>query len=322
MNFDDLDDLIRAANPGTRHRGDSLTPRAEAELAQLLQRRSARPRRRMLVVAAAVATIIALGGVAVIIATPGRATARTPALMHLTPTSLSVTEVVDQAAGRLAARPTIGTTGAGAITLHEWALNTVVGAHDRITSSSTIPSVHTLTFGTDGTVRLRIVAAKPFPGESSRGLPKTGTVLLSEDMKPGAYDDPYAGDIPTNPRLVGEWLARAIGMKNPTTGDYLQALGELMTARLVTNQQQMTLVKFLGTLPHLSVAGRAKDRLGRSAVVLTSAGHEPGVRKEYLLLSATTGRLIGAEAVYIGHDRTDIASPSVLCYFTWTQSLR
>lgn len=325
MNPDDSDwigDLIRAANPDAKRRDDPLSERAEAELAQLLQRYRQGLRRRVGIVLAALLVLAALGSAIDVWLPSSPASAKTPDPLHFAPTSLTVTEVVDSAVKKLTAQPDRADTAVGKIVTHSWALSTNIGAHDRITSSATIPSLHTLTFRDDGSAGLRIVAAAPFPGETTKGLPKKGTLLGSEEFKPGKYDGPYLGDVPTEPRQVSAWLATSYGTPNSTTGEYIQAITGLMESRLVTNSQESAVLRFIATLPHLSVAGRVTDRLGRPGIAIKTTDRRPGKYVDYLIISTTTGRITAAETIYTGHHRTDIASPSVISYAAWTQSRR
>ncbi|GAB3617559.1 hypothetical protein GCM10027416_21160 [Okibacterium endophyticum] len=244
------------------------------------------------------------------------AQAATPKPLHTTAVSKSAAEVAGELSQvRTNARDTVEATGT--LRLSEWSLHSYVNDKGEIESSDIVPQWRELTFGTDGTIRLRITAGEPFAGQNSATLPEPGTVLEDttyDDTNPFDLSDTYETEPPTDPTLVGDYLSMTLGTEDPATAEYFDAITGLLSNRFLTAEQEAALLGFIATLPDIEIDGSTTDRLGRSGVVLRAT---TGDYAHLLVLSPETGKFLAAETVYIGSSRADLSAPAVTSYTAW-----
>ena len=330
MARDDIATRLRAARPGLTHRGEPLSARALAELEQydLLARTSTRApatvtsargrrhRARLVLGSLAMTVVVVIAALTVW----GNVTPE-PA-MALTPAPLRIHAVAGTASSRLAAaaqkrRDDDGTPDGTTVRSHQWALESSVADDGTITSQASVPQRRTLTFGPDGDVTVMARAGAPFPGEVRDGLPAEGTLLSKDHYAAGHYDNPYNSPPPTGAGAVGPYFATALGVDDPTAGDYLRAVGDLLSSRPITAPQEAALLQFLARQPGLRLAGTTTDRLDRAGQVFIARDRRPGEYEDMLVVGPATGKILDLETVYIGHDRTDIPSPATTVYVAW-----
>ena len=65
----------------------------------------------------------------------------------------------------------------------------------------------------------------------------------------------------------------------------------------------------------LELAGTTTDRLGHEAYVFETPPSDVDLVDR--LLVSPSGHILATETVWVGHDRTDIPSPSVVSYYAW-----
>ncbi|GAA3665327.1 hypothetical protein [Microbacterium marinilacus] len=214
--------------------------------------------------------------------------------------------------------------GQRVVRFRQWALSTYIGEDGEIASSRIEPEWRETVFRDDGGIRSRALVAEPFDGDGSEGAAEPGTVIFDETLEPGAsairdffvYPDP-----PTDPAEVGGYLAGTMGAESePTLGQYFAETGGLLANRVISAEQEAALLAFLSEQPGLRVDGSTTDRLGRQGVVLRATDWRPGQYENILIVSPSDGAFLAAETIYIGHDRDDIASPSVVEYTAWERA--
>lgn len=328
---DDIEDAIRDAKPGASHRTDPVgaTGLRLLESIRTQQPQHARSGRQesahrqrgffgrtriALVTSTAAALLIVIAFTLTMLQPTAPAQAATPEPLRTTAASEGAREIAEELS-QVRAQAT--DTATRTIRLNEWSLHSYVNDKGEIESSDIEPQWRELTFHPDGTIRLRLVAGEPFAGQDTKALPEPGTVLEDttyDDTNPFELSDTYQNEPPTDPTLMGGYLARTLGVEKPTTAEYFNAITGLLSNRPVTSAQEATVLKFIATLPDIKVDGSTTDRLDRPGVVLRT---QDGDYAHLLVLSPKTGKFLAAETVYIGSSRTDIPSQSVTSYIAW-----
>lgn len=325
-----LSSLLRAADPGTVKRGDPLSERGLRELAayEAREEATARSLRRTLsssarrsvwwpVPLAAGGAFLVLLFVAVFAVTsvlrPVPAVAATPPLLELASVPQSAPELLKE----MESMRRTGQSSGSTIRVQSWALNTSIAEDGTVESSVVEPQWSETMFLPDGSVRYRLVTAEPFPGQDDDGLPEPGTVLVDEVFLPGDWDSPVEEEPPTQVGDVAEYLAALTGEDTLTAGQAIREISTIVSNTLLTPGQEAALIGYLSTLGGIQVSGSTTDRLGRTGIVFSTTDRDPGQFEDRLIISPSSGRILAAETLYIGSDRTDIASPAVIDYTAW-----
>lgn len=328
--MDELEHGLRAARPLSGSRNLPLTGRAKQELADLVLSTPQKPpgrdgtakpprrlrgvRRRLILVGSALAATALAAGITLGVLPDPPAFAATPALLAADHVDASPQKILKDAASATTLHDPPGTT----IRTQTWALNTVITADGSVVSSSVEPQRDEITFANDGSVHVRVTAAEPFPGQESDRLTAPGTVLSDETAAPGEYDNPYPVPVPTAPDLIAGYLSEAAGSERPLgAGESIQEVSSIISSNVLTGDQESAVLTHLSTLEGLETAGQVTDRLGRDGIALRATDRDPGQVEDLLIISPETGAIIATETLYIGHDRTDIATPSVIYYAAW-----
>lgn len=102
-----------------------------------------------------------------------------------------------------------------------------------------------------------------------------------------------------------------------TTAAAIQATNDLLFEQELSPTQQSALLGFFASRPDLRALGTVTDRAGRAGIAFAATDPDQPEYERYLLVSPDTGAVLATETVYVGQDRTDIASPSVVNYFVW-----
>lgn len=328
--MDELERRIRAARPASGHRSLPLTDRAKRELAELvLSFPGADPSRARVAAAArrrtakqqltrrlvGVTTAVALTSSVALSVLGSQAYAVTPTPLVTTEIKESVHDVL----GELEAVKQYHDSEAGStIRVQTWELNTEVDGQGNVTASSIEPQWSETTFADDGSVRLLITAADPFPGQATEGLAPAGTVIADETLAPGEYISTYDEPVPTDSAEVGPYLAQYAGVEPPLAASTaIREISALLSSVILTSEQETAVISYLRTLDDLTLAGTVTDRLGRDGVAFQTTDPETADYTSLLILSLQTGSIIAAETIYVGSGRTDIDSPTVVDYTAW-----
>lgn len=325
-----LEELICAADPGTVRRGDPLSERGLRELAKYQAKEAAlnqseiarartnsplRTHRRLEF--ASMGAVLALIIVATFSLTsvlhPATAIATTPPLLDLTPVNAKASDLLKTMENTCQAGPDRGNT----IRTQTWALVTYVGDGGMIESSEVEPRWSETTFNQDGSVHYLLMAADPFPGQNGEDLPEPDTILNEETFSSAEWGYPFHEEPPSNAAEVGDYLARFAGTDSLTVGQLFREITSILSEYAINSDQEAALIGYLATLEGIDVAGSTKDRLGREGIVFRPLGEALEPIEDYLVISPATGRILASETIYIGTERTDIESPSVLDYTIW-----
>lgn len=328
--MDEFERRIRDARPLSGHRHLPLTGRAKQELADLVlsspnvppaSRRlgpsPGHPRRfsrRLMLIASSLAAFAIAGGVTLNILPDTPASAATPPLLVTDHIDASAEEILDESAKLMLQRD----PPPNRIRMETWVLNTEIDANGTIISSSVEPRHEEITFVGDGNVHVVVTVAPPFPGQKTEHLATPGTVLSDETFAPGEFDTPYPEAVPTEPTEIADYLATVAGSEQPLgAGETIQEVSSILSSNVLSRDQESALLSYVSGLPDLEVAGRVTDRLGRDGIAIRATDRDPGHVEDLLIISPRAGSITAAETIYIGNDRTDIASPSVIHYVAW-----
>lgn len=244
---------------------------------------------------------------------PAPAIAATPPLLELA----SVSQTAPALLKEMESMRRNGQPPGSTIRAQNWALNTSIGEDGTIESSVVEPQWTETTFLPDGSVRYRLVTAEPFPGQNDVGLPEPGTVLVDEVFLPGDWDNPVEEEPPTDVRDVAAYLVGLTGEYTLTTGQTIREISAILSNTILSPEQEAAFIGYLSTLSGIQVSGSTTDRLGRTGIVLSATDRDPGQFEDRLIISPSNGQILAAETLYIGSDRTDIASPAVIDYTAW-----
>ncbi len=242
------------------------------------------------------------------------AVAATPPALEVTPITRSAPSMLhdlanavrDQEAG---AQPTIR--------FQQWAL--VFDGEAGQPPQQVSPEIFEVRPAPDGGVTIEVRAADTTDATGQRvENPQTpaGTLLWSLQTPPDDLVRMFADDPPVDSDEVSDYFMNAGLVAAGSSGEYFQAIKELLRERSLTSTQTAALVEFLATLPDISVTGETLDRLGRAGVVFTADTPFLPDHRDQLVLSPEHG-FLAFEWTYIGTQRTDLHSPAVLEYTVW-----
>ncbi|MDN5558686.1 MAG: hypothetical protein L0G23_04525 [Ruaniaceae bacterium] len=112
-----------------------------------------------------------------------------------------------------------------------------------------------------------------------------------------------SSELPDDTSMIGPYLEDFTGIANPSAADYVAATRDLLTQNVLTAAQESALLGFLAQQDGLVVLGTTTDRAGREAAMFRADGDTD---TSYLLLvSTTTGAILGVETVRAGTAVTD-----------------
>jgi len=321
---DTLDRRLREADPSSIRRTDPLSVRALNELkhyeatesARAPAARTSQPRhvgRMPVITGLAAASLMIVVALFVTFVRPDAAVASTPPLLALTPVQTGAGELLEIL--RMARLD--GPDAASSIRAQSWDLSTSIAEDGSIEYSEIEPQWSETTFASDGSVRVKRVAAEPFPGQEAKGLPTAGTVLADDTYSSQEWAFPAESGPPTDPAKVAAYLAEFSGNPSLTAGDALREISGIISNYLLSRDQEAALIGYLRTLPALTVAGETTDRLGRVGIAFRATDRSPGEFEDLLIISPVLGQIIASETIYVGPQRAETASPAVISYTAW-----
>jgi hypothetical protein len=321
---DELDRLIRAANPAPREHYLDVRARDLAVREGIIRgtraaaRPIARPRRRTWSgFAAAVAAVAAAVVVSVLVLTPAQqAVALTPPpLVYGNPQPLA--DVVAEARDALAD----GDGPAQERRVHSlnWGWSIDMGS-ERI---EIVPQETTLEWGPDGAGTVTIVAGESFWDRDDRpdGVADSpyspGEVIASFAQTPEQFNAPAAlltlsGSTPDDLWPV---LNAYSADESSSSGELATAIVSLLGQWTLTDAQHATLIDLLAETGDVQVLGQTRDRLGREVVGLRVSDPARRDHAQTLLVSTDTGRIVGEETELL--HPMDFIPAGVIGYTLW-----
>ncbi|TQJ31067.1 hypothetical protein [Microbacterium sp. SLBN-146] len=327
MNDEQLDRMLRASAPVPPHSGDSLTLRQQTILASIVEQTPRRqtPRTRRLALtlltplAAALAILTVLSVSLLTIFGTSPAAAWGPAPLVYQGTTATVEETVTTATQLLRAS---GEPAVAERTSASTAWNLSVdeaGSPEQVLSI--LPIVTELTWAADLSGRMVTIAGEPFPadgGESAVPDDDTwapGAVIDDRVYGPGEYPAAF----PDAADLDADDIAQLYALVAPDPqypGDALFAVAGLLTEWTLTADQHADLLEGLLVYEGLRPLGTTTDRLGREVVGIAAPGADE--REATLLLSASTGRIVGVERTVLSpDDALGVPDGTVISYTLW-----
>jgi len=319
---------FRAADPARTPIDAGARPDAEPVRDRIMRRSadapasSARPRIRTRLVApllAAAALVVVL-----VLALPfgvPTAHARTPAALRYVAVDATVDEVIGEAVRLLTRGVTRDHSERGSVSLG-WYMDATVGNDtDRVVIT---PHRLRVAWNQDLSGEVTTTAGIPYFGGATGPAPDLppaaiapGTLLARQTYGPGEYRARVSsppGDTADDMRALLSSYGAEPGAGALQT---IAVLGSIFSDWTLSDVQQAALLDVLSTEPGLSVAGQTVDRSGRSVTALraVSASSPYAV---YLLLSRTTGRIVGSEDVLReAVSDPDLPEGAVTAYTLW-----
>lgn len=308
---------LEQARPALPRRGDPLTPAATSTMQHIMTGRvqPRRPRRSpiYLSVAAALAVLLAVAvGMLTARPAPVYATA-TPPLLAVTPVEGTSKDLLMRLSEELPDTP-----AAESIRFQSWALALTIGDEGVVQSVAVEPEVRVVEHRPEGS-RIEVRRGEPYDSNGNKiqvdGY-QVGELIWEQDFRAGEFPYVFA-EPPTDAAAYPEFLQAGSVVPDPTTGDYLNLVRDLLGERALTGAQTRAAVEFLATLPDLQVEGRVTDRLGRTGISYTTDSRAPGEYVERIIISDTGLGILSSETTYVGTDRPDIQAPAVISYTAW-----
>lgn len=325
MDDDELDEMLRLANPARTPRDAPLTVRQSAIRESII----AMPDRRkpVRVLALMTAPVAALSAVVMMLFAVFGPVGQQPAAAYgphpliYSETHLSAREVVETAQQRLSASS--GSPQAAAQRMSRstsWRL-AVQDEGEPQALRFIEPVITELTWHPDlsGTRHVTAGAAVAPDGElvTEQGI-EAGTVIDTTRFDPGEYpvSVPDAGSMDeTDIRVLLDAYA-PLDSGSPA-GDAVWALVDVFGEWTLTNEQHAWFLRALLEYPELTVLGTTKDRLGRDVIGLRAGTSAPG-ETATLLVSTQTGRILGVEnAVTSTEHPLAVPAGTVIAYILW-----
>lgn len=310
----------RRAMPHGEAIEDSVVALMRRDLARQRATRPQRARTWSAVTAAALAVAAAVVLVTVNTITPTPSYAATPPLLSIDAADAQASDVLSELAGNLRAADSETPGGrTETIRVQTWGLVTNPDG-DQPTFVS--PENHLIIRQPDGSFDQVVTAGISLDTQGNAihapDLPAPGTELWSIHEKPGEHTYLFPDVLPPTAEQLGELIADSAGITEETTAnEWLSMITILLMERDLTAHEEATLLELLATLD-LEYAGTTVDRLGRDAMVFQTSPHSAGFVERVLVSPA--GKILAAETLYTGHDRTDIPSPAVVSYYAWETS--
>jgi hypothetical protein len=326
MRDDELEELLRASNPATTPADAPLTLRQRSTMERIIAEKAAPRRSRgpvALLIGAPIAALFAIFVVVVGVLQPfaaSPATAFGPTPLEYQPTSQTTEEVVQVAQRQLQS----GSDAAAPIraaTSTAWNLAVAEDGSGQQTVAIS-PSVSELTWTEDLAGTLVVRAGEPYFADGSGGTvpgdeaAPAGTILDDREFAPGEFP----AQVPELATLSPAATADLLGLLAPDRsrpGDAFLGMHALLDEWTLTDQQHSALVGELLQYDNITVLGTTTDRLDRDVVGLAGPSSRPGQRTT-LLVSASSGRIVGVETVVVEDDELlAVPAGTVISYTLW-----
>jgi len=310
-------------------RGDAMENLVIAQMRDDL--RAARRRRRFgvpgwSILATATAAIVAVIAVTVsMLATPTPSYAATPPMLQIEAApagSGDAAQLLTDLAEQLRASDEPDPAPPGQpqqIDLQTWGLVTTVGAEgEKVPPPYVAPENMTLTRYPDGAWSQVVVAGTPYdtqgkPVDDPQATPP-GTELWRIDEAAGEHTYMFPDPLPDDPDELRQLMLDVGFADESSPNEWLSLTTGLLMERVLRPAEEAALLEVLADLD-LDLAGTTTDRLGREAYVFETPPSDADLVDRMLV--SPSGHILAMETVWVGHDRTDIPSPSVVSYYAW-----
>ncbi len=333
-NDDPLAPLMASIDPARTPAGADLTPARRALLERIKtgddhvspHRIGVRKWRGVGVASAVIAACVVMAFVIVpnFLATP-RANALTPPPLEYSPLSQTAEQVLDMATTRLTDSVGPGSPLRSA-DYTGWYLqvDNLPTGDARVAIS---PQVTSLTWAEDRSGHLTVVSGEPYWADDATGsvpttaAPPAGEILTDVTFAAGEFDVPNANVPGTSPAEILNYLTD-IGL--PPDADaftLIESTKRLLTLWTLTNEQHAALLETLLQRDDIQILGATTDRLGRDVVGVAAEAAAGSGLQDTLLISSTTGRIVGIETTRLT-PLDSIPAGSVVSYTVWKDSIQ
>ncbi len=296
---------------------DAPTPDAIRVLRDRLVREQAAPKRRTparLRLGWALATA-SVAGAATILATltlPGApAEAATPTPLSFD-APLSIDLVVQKAVGQLAEDDGVDDP-VREVRSVSWG----IVIEDGEIVGPVVPQISTLEWDSDLSGRSLIVqgsTAQPTDGDVGRVTP-TDELVSDMSFEVGQFSVPMA-DLPAETDEGVRAMLMLFGMpEQPSPGQFVQSMVSALGLWTLSDDQHALLLDRLAETGAVESLGESVDRLGRSVQGLRVESVVAGT-KDVVLVSSTTGRIVGVESQRVEADET-VPTGTIVSYQLW-----
>jgi len=184
------------------------------------------------------------------------------------------------------------------------------------------PEVTTKHWNPDGSGHERVVAGDYYladgsivPSDDLRA-PEPGAVLFDTTYPPGGIDSPIA-EVPGDSVADVKRLLEAYWTSDrPSASDVIVALSSAFSQWTLTNEQHAHILDLIDSSGGAEVAGTAQDRAGREVTVVAVDSTSNPDYRHLLLISNSTGRIVGVEDVRLT-PLGSLPAGSVTSYILW-----
>lgn len=327
---DDLARLMRRTDPARTLVDDRTEADIQSELRRIIAPRAAAhqpaPRTRWpwIALPTVAASVIALAVLFQMWNPFGQtATAATPPLLALSPTSLSVGDAMDQALAQLGATSTWETERRAS--LEGWYLQTEIDTQGRSASIIT-PQEQELVWNEDLSGTITLTAGRSYlsteglpSAPSDTSAPAAGTVLSREVFPAGQMPVLFQSPPPSSPAEMKQYLATTTGIEVDSDAvAYLRAVRILMSEWTLSPTQQAAILSTLVDLDGIELAGGVTDRLGRAGIAFRVSSPDSPQFENLFIISRDTGSILALETIYLGGlPELALPTPSVIDYTAW-----
>lgn len=323
---DELVRLMRASDPAITPANADLRPHQLLIRDRITQpaMTPARSRRQFVWPAALVSVATAMVAVlAIVFAFPvaPRAAAQTPPPVELTDATQSLEEAISTAQALLRDADE-GVLPERASTSTGWYLS-ATELPDETVNVAISPEDRELSWNPDGSGTLLVVAGEPYwaNGDPAKVTPEDapapGAVIQDVDFAPGEY-------LPTElaaEDVDGPSLLAAYGTASDTgASEVIDSIKWILFDWTLDGRHEAELLHGLLNAPGARVAGTGTDRSGEEIVAISADSDVYLGIRNTILISARTGRIVGAETLRTTDDG-GIPAGTVISYTMWTDRL-
>lgn len=322
MTDDELERLLRDANPAQTPLGSPATSRQRLVMAQIMA--EPEPRRAWRSARFGVPLAVLVASALVLIAffnplTMNPAVAYGPPVLTYKATTDSLQEVVRGAEARLSTQAGLGAPTRRSIAT-SWRLTVQDdGGLEPVTFIS--PLITNLSWYADLSGRRTLVAGEAYAlgDESAADAPSPGTVIADTVFDKGEYQPVTPDASRLGLDAVRELMHLYAAPTSSTPGEAMWAAADLLNEWSLTNAQHSYLLQTLLEYDNLTVLGTTHDRAGRPVVGIQGATLNGSAAT--LLVSVKTGRIVSFETSVTSKDSSLPVPPgTVTSYTLWKEA--
>lgn len=325
---DELERIIRDANPHRVRRGSGVSDRGERDLGAILaEPRSAppvplRPQRVGVIVSTVAAAITLLLSVATLVALqPRPAAAFSPPLLEVQPTEGNATAVLGTLS-MIARSGTIDSATRVEIEVETWSMDIMIEPNEQTTFVQPREIVRTRDADLAGEVVVSAGSVRWGSVPPDMTPPPPGEELERHSYEAGSYPLLFPTPPPSDEPTLRTYLSTSLGLTaDSAAGDYFRAVQDLRNEWPLSGPQCAAVLDLLADLRDVELLGEVIDRLDRPGLAFSTSTRMGGAFEDVLIFSPDTGCLLSAEVIYVGGlDDVALAERTVTNYTAWKES--